>query len=236
MQINWSNGEYRYKSLCEKCPNRMLFSGPYFPAFALNTGKQVAEKTPCLDSFHAVNIICWKLDDYDLKSLTILKKISLHDIFSKVKHYFAIEDKSYMWYNYIKTNKRKGEGKIELNTTDIWVQLRKSIIGNSFPIWFYLIVWDVSIYFMEAKLKWLSFTFMAFLFMRLHKFYINYFPVKFCQPFSCFKFCEYSQIWESINLYQESLNYLFFKEPLTGSFFDNSNISNAFLNTSCVIL
>ena len=138
-----------------------------------------------------------------------LKKISLHDIFSKVRHYFAIEDKSYMWYNYIKTNKRKGEGKIELNTTDIWVQLRKSIIGNSFPIWFYLIVWDVSIYFMEAKLKWLSFTFMAFLFMRLHKFYINYFPVKFCQPFSCFKFCEYSQIWESINLYQESLNYFF---------------------------
>ena len=165
-----------------------------------------------------------------------LKKISLHDIFSKVRHYFAIEDKSYMWYNYIKTNKRKGEGKIELNTTDIWVQLRKSIIGNSFPIWFYLIVWDVSIYFMEAKLKWPSFTFMAFLFMRLHKSYINYFPVKFCQPFSCFKFCEYSQIWESINLYQESLNYLLFKEPLTGSFFDNSNISNVFLNTSCVIL
>ena len=30
------------------------FSGPYFPAIALNTGKYGPEKTPELDTFHAV--------------------------------------------------------------------------------------------------------------------------------------------------------------------------------------
>ena len=30
------------------------FSGPYFPAFGLNTGKYGPEKTPYLDTFHAV--------------------------------------------------------------------------------------------------------------------------------------------------------------------------------------
>ena len=40
--------------LREKCPNTDVFSGLYFPAFGLNTGKYGPEKTPHLDSFHAV--------------------------------------------------------------------------------------------------------------------------------------------------------------------------------------
>ena len=32
-----------------------VFSGPYFPAFWLNTGKYGPEKTPYFDTFHAVN-------------------------------------------------------------------------------------------------------------------------------------------------------------------------------------
>ena len=32
-----------------------VFSGPYFPVFGLNTRKYGAEKTPYLDTFHAVN-------------------------------------------------------------------------------------------------------------------------------------------------------------------------------------
>ena len=31
-----------------------VFSGPYFPKFGLNTGKYGPEKTPYLDTFHAV--------------------------------------------------------------------------------------------------------------------------------------------------------------------------------------
>ena len=31
-----------------------VFSGPYFPVFGLNTGKHGPEKTPYLDTFHAV--------------------------------------------------------------------------------------------------------------------------------------------------------------------------------------
>ena len=34
----------------EKCPNTEFFSGPYFPAFIPNTGKN----GPDLDTFHAV--------------------------------------------------------------------------------------------------------------------------------------------------------------------------------------
>ena len=33
-----------------------FFSGPYFPAFGLNTGKYGPEKTPYLETFHAVSI------------------------------------------------------------------------------------------------------------------------------------------------------------------------------------
>ena len=32
-----------------------IFFRPYFPAFGLNTGKYGPEKTPYLDSFHAVH-------------------------------------------------------------------------------------------------------------------------------------------------------------------------------------
>ena len=31
-----------------------VLSGPYFPVFSLNTGKYGPEKTPYLDTFHAV--------------------------------------------------------------------------------------------------------------------------------------------------------------------------------------
>ena len=31
-----------------------VFSGPYFPVFGLNAGKYGTEKTPYLDTFHAV--------------------------------------------------------------------------------------------------------------------------------------------------------------------------------------
>ena len=34
-----------------------VISGPYFPAFSLNTGKYEQEITPCLDTFHTVKSI-----------------------------------------------------------------------------------------------------------------------------------------------------------------------------------
>ena len=40
-------------ALREKCPN---ISGPYFPAFGLNTGKYGPEIPPYLDTFHAVEV------------------------------------------------------------------------------------------------------------------------------------------------------------------------------------
>ena len=53
-------------SLRKKCPYSEFNSGPYFPAFGLNTerygvlspnvGKYRPEKTPYLDTFHAVGI------------------------------------------------------------------------------------------------------------------------------------------------------------------------------------
>ena len=33
-----------------------LISGPYFPVLGLNTGKYRSEKTPHLDTFHAVKV------------------------------------------------------------------------------------------------------------------------------------------------------------------------------------
>ena len=41
-------------ALREKCPNKEFFSGPHFPVFSPNTGKYGPEKTPYLDTFHAV--------------------------------------------------------------------------------------------------------------------------------------------------------------------------------------
>ena len=34
-----------------------VFSGPYFPVYSPNTGKYRPEKTPHLDTFHAVHVI-----------------------------------------------------------------------------------------------------------------------------------------------------------------------------------
>ena len=39
---------------CVKSVQIRIFSGPYFPAFGLNRGKYGPEKTPYLDTFHAV--------------------------------------------------------------------------------------------------------------------------------------------------------------------------------------
>ena len=41
-------------SLREKCSNTEFFSGPYFPVFSPNTGKYGPEKTPYVDTFHAM--------------------------------------------------------------------------------------------------------------------------------------------------------------------------------------
>ena len=47
------------KALRENCPNKELFSRPYFPVFGLNTGKYGPEKTPYLDNFHAVTFMIY---------------------------------------------------------------------------------------------------------------------------------------------------------------------------------
>ena len=39
-----------------KVPKYGVFSGPYFPVFGLNTGKYGPEKTPYLDTFHAIRV------------------------------------------------------------------------------------------------------------------------------------------------------------------------------------
>ena len=54
-----------FLSLCEKCPNTEIFSGPYFTSFRVNTeryvvfnpnaGKYGPGKTLYLDTFHAVH-------------------------------------------------------------------------------------------------------------------------------------------------------------------------------------
>ena len=45
---------FQVLSLRGKCPSTEFFSGPYFPVFALNTGKYGPEKTLSLGTFHAV--------------------------------------------------------------------------------------------------------------------------------------------------------------------------------------
>ena len=39
-----------------------ILSGPWFPAFALNTGKYRPETTPYLDTFHAVVCILYRIN------------------------------------------------------------------------------------------------------------------------------------------------------------------------------
>ena len=48
-----------------------VFSGPYCPVFGLNTGKCGLEKTPYLDTFHAVSLGVSKVSFY-LKYFEIL--------------------------------------------------------------------------------------------------------------------------------------------------------------------
>ena len=40
--------------MCEKCPYKEFFSGPYFSVFSLNKGKYGPKKTPYLDTLHVV--------------------------------------------------------------------------------------------------------------------------------------------------------------------------------------
>ena len=57
-----------------------VFSGPYFPALGLNTGKYGLEKTPYLDTIHAVNMIGYCL----MKTLNWnAKKNEIHRISEK---------------------------------------------------------------------------------------------------------------------------------------------------------
>ena len=43
------------------------FSCPYFPLFGLNTGKYGPEKTPYLDTFHAVMLCCYPEPKWQFK-------------------------------------------------------------------------------------------------------------------------------------------------------------------------
>ena len=50
-----SNHQYEVsKAVPSKVSKYGAFSGPYFPVFELNTGKYEPEKTPYLDTFHAL--------------------------------------------------------------------------------------------------------------------------------------------------------------------------------------
>ena len=52
MQMEWFN---ELKTLREKCVSKYgVFSGSYFSIFSPNTGKYGPEKTPYLNTFHAV--------------------------------------------------------------------------------------------------------------------------------------------------------------------------------------
>ena len=49
-----AKNNYLHWPLREKCPNTEFFSSAYFPVFSPNTGKYRPEKTPFLDTLHAV--------------------------------------------------------------------------------------------------------------------------------------------------------------------------------------
>ena len=68
-----------------------VFSGPYFPAFGLNTEKYGPENTPYLDNFHAVKIIFYA-------SLSF-HSAKLKDGIPTVKIMIAQEDveRNYQW-------------------------------------------------------------------------------------------------------------------------------------------
>ena len=46
--------EMLFQLHCGNVSKYGVFSGPYFPVFSPNTGKYGPEKTPYLDTFHAV--------------------------------------------------------------------------------------------------------------------------------------------------------------------------------------
>ena len=49
------------ETLREKDPSTEFFSGPYFAVSGMNTRKYRPEKTPYLDSFHALKVIAFLL-------------------------------------------------------------------------------------------------------------------------------------------------------------------------------
>ena len=50
-----------------------VFSGPYFPVFSPNTGKYGPEKTPYLDTFHAVNRLSIQKPIFSLLRVLFIK-------------------------------------------------------------------------------------------------------------------------------------------------------------------
>ena len=57
-----------------------VISGPYFPVFGLNTGKYGPEKTPYLDTFHAVYVlgIVSKFLFHFKTSLSVIKPVNFY--------------------------------------------------------------------------------------------------------------------------------------------------------------
>ena len=63
------------------------FSGPYFPVFSPNTGKYRPEKTPYLDTFHAVNMLfCVIIWEAKMKPKFIFVKTSVWSIFVSISY------------------------------------------------------------------------------------------------------------------------------------------------------
>ena len=81
-----------------------LFSGPYFPVFSPNTGKYRPEKTPYLDTFHAVSGRLspeTDMTDSKNKDASINISILLHEIkTSQVKTFLMFLSCSYFWGNF----------------------------------------------------------------------------------------------------------------------------------------
>ena len=54
MLLRWESVDFSVTPTASKVSEYRVFSGPYFPVFNLNIGKHGPEKTPYLDTFHAV--------------------------------------------------------------------------------------------------------------------------------------------------------------------------------------
>ena len=72
-----------------------VFSGPYFLVFSPNTGKYGPEKTPHLDTFHAV-FACVSTKDHSLNELHPAKKLDVtatnDEIYLYILSYFPYHE------------------------------------------------------------------------------------------------------------------------------------------------